>query len=251
MVVDWSTLLIVSVVSNLLSSLSGGGTGLLQLPAIIWLGLPFTVALATHKVTTIAMGVGATFYALKRRNLRRDLVFLLLISGLPGVLLGAHIVLFIPEEAGKVALGLLNISIGLFSFSNKNLGQTVLKNRKHTLKSYLLGAAIVFIIGIINGSLTSGTGLMVTMCLILWFKLDYRLAIHHTLVIVGVFWNAAGAASLASSGAVNWEWVAILTPGALIGSWLGVYLSSRMSTRHIKKLFELMAILSGIYLISP
>jgi uncharacterized membrane protein YfcA len=89
---------------------------------------------------------------------------------------------------------------------------------------------------------------MVTMCLILWFKLDYRLAIQHTLVIVGVFWNAAGAASLATSGAVNWDWVTILTPGALIGSWLGVYLSSKISTRHIKKLFELVAILSGIYL---
>jgi hypothetical protein len=66
---------------------------------------------------------------------------------------------------------------------------------------------------------------------------------------VGVFWNAAGAASLATNGAVNWEWVAILTPGALVGSWLGVYLSSKISTRHIKKLFELVAILSGIYLI--
>jgi hypothetical protein len=41
---------------------------------------------------------------------------------------------------------------------------------------------------------------MVTMCLILWFKLDYRLVIQHTLVVVGVFWNAIGAGSLASSG---------------------------------------------------
>jgi uncharacterized membrane protein YfcA len=89
---------------------------------------------------------------------------------------------------------------------------------------------------------------MVTMCLILWFKLDYRLAIQHPLVIVGVFWNAAGAASLATSGAVNWEWVTILTPGALTGSWLGGYLNSKISTRHIKKLFELVAILSEVFL---
>lgn len=120
--IDSSTLFFVGFVSNLLSSMSGGGTGLLQLPTIIWLGLPFKVALATHKVTTVAMEIGATFYAFKRKNLHRDLVILLLVAGLPGVLLGAYIVLLIPQEAGKLALGLLTISIGLFSFSNRTVG---------------------------------------------------------------------------------------------------------------------------------
>jgi hypothetical protein len=63
-VIDWTeqgVLLLVSLVANAFSALAGGGAGLLQFPALLWLGLPFAVALATHKVATVALGVGAAF----------------------------------------------------------------------------------------------------------------------------------------------------------------------------------------------
>jgi len=53
-------LFIVSLVANLFSAFAGGGAGLLQFPALIFLGLPFGVALATHKVASVALGVGVT-----------------------------------------------------------------------------------------------------------------------------------------------------------------------------------------------
>ena len=43
----------ISLVANVFSALSGGGAGLIQLPVLIFLGLPFGIALATHKVATI------------------------------------------------------------------------------------------------------------------------------------------------------------------------------------------------------
>jgi uncharacterized membrane protein YfcA len=46
--------------ANLFSAFSGGGAGLIQLPVLIFLGLPFAVALATHKVASVALGIGAT-----------------------------------------------------------------------------------------------------------------------------------------------------------------------------------------------
>ena len=48
---DWSAqllLFLISLLANLFSAFSGGGAGLIQLPALIFLGLPFVVALATH-----------------------------------------------------------------------------------------------------------------------------------------------------------------------------------------------------------
>ncbi|MCG8041935.1 MAG: sulfite exporter TauE/SafE family protein, partial [Candidatus Thiodiazotropha endolucinida] len=48
------TLLIISILANLFSAFSGGGAGLVQLPALIFLGLPFGIALATHKVASVA-----------------------------------------------------------------------------------------------------------------------------------------------------------------------------------------------------
>ena len=48
-------LLIISYIANTFSAFAGGGAGLIQLPILIFLGLSFSVALATHK---IASGTG-------------------------------------------------------------------------------------------------------------------------------------------------------------------------------------------------
>ena len=53
-------LLGIAIGANALSALAGGGAGLVQLPALILLGLPFSMALATHKVASVALGLGAS-----------------------------------------------------------------------------------------------------------------------------------------------------------------------------------------------
>ncbi|WP_304941562.1 hypothetical protein [Marinobacterium rhizophilum] len=42
-------LFVLSLLANGLSALAGGGAGLLQLPVLLFLGLSFSVALATHE----------------------------------------------------------------------------------------------------------------------------------------------------------------------------------------------------------
>ena len=42
-------LFLIAVVANWFSALAGGGAGLIQLPILIFMGLPFPLALATHK----------------------------------------------------------------------------------------------------------------------------------------------------------------------------------------------------------
>ena len=53
-------LFVIAFLANTFSALAGGGAGLIQFPALIFLGLSFQVALATHKVASVALGVGAT-----------------------------------------------------------------------------------------------------------------------------------------------------------------------------------------------
>ncbi len=43
---------LIALVANALSAFAGGGAGLVQLPALILLGLPFAMALATHKLAS-------------------------------------------------------------------------------------------------------------------------------------------------------------------------------------------------------
>lgn len=241
-------LLAVSLVANLLSALSGGGAGLLQLPVLIFLGLPFAVALATHKVASVALGIGATLRHLKEEPLERGFAALILAAGLPGVLVGANLILQVPDQLARVALGVLTLGLGVYSWLNPGLG-LVAARRHRDGAGRAIGAAVLFAIGVLNGSLTSGTGLFVTLWLVRWFGLDYRRAVAYTLVLVGLFWNGTGAVMLGYLSAIRWDWLPALLAGSLLGGYLGAHLAIVKGNRLIKRAFEIVTVLVGAKLI--
>jgi uncharacterized membrane protein YfcA len=245
---EQGVLFLVSLVANVFSAFAGGGAGLLQFPALIFLGLPFGVALATHKVASVALGVGATLRHRKERSIELRFAAFVLAAGLPGVVIGSVFILFVPDRAAQLALGLLTVALGLYSWFNKTLGLAHVPRNRHR-HGYLIGAVGLFGIGVLNGSLTSGTGLFCTIWLVQWFGLDYKRAVAYTLVLVGLFWNGAGAITLGMLGEIKWSWIPVLLAGSFIGGYLGAHWSIVKGNRWIKRAFELVTILVGVKLI--
>lgn len=247
--IEQSLLFVVSLVANFFSALAGGGAGLLQLPALLFLGLPFAVALATHKVASVALGVGATLRHLKTARLERRFALFILACGLPGVVIGAQIILNVPERAAEIALGVLTLGLGLYSMFKPELGQNFEPRHREGLKLWI-GGAVLWFIGALNGSLTSGTGLFVTLWLIRWYGLDYQRAVAYTLVLVGLFWNGTGAIALGWHGAIQWDWLPALILGSLIGGYLGAHLSIVKGNVWVKRAFEIVTIAVGVSLLA-
>jgi len=136
----------------------------------------------------------------------------------------------------------------IYSWLNPQLEQSV--ERLHSdRRGALVGGLVLFGIGVLNGSLTSGTGLFVTMWLVSWFGLDYRRAIACTLILVGVFWNGTGALTLGLLGEIRWSWLPTLLLGSLFGGYLGAHLAIRSGNRWIKRAFELVTLLVGVKLV--
>ena len=237
-----------SLLANLFSAFAGGGAGLLQLPVLIFLGLPFGVALATHKIASVALGIGATLRHVKEGGLRRRFVVFILATGLPGVLLGASIILQVPGRIAEVALGLLTVGLGIYSVTKGQLGLVEQPQNREGFGLWLGGVGL-FGIGILNGSLTSGTGLFVTLWLVRWFGADYRQAVAYTLVLVGMFWNGTGAVALSILGEVRWDWLPALLAGSLLGGYAGAHLAILKGNRWIKRAFEAITLLVGLKLI--
>ncbi len=238
----------ISLVANVFSAFAGGGAGLLQFPALIFLGLPFGVALATHKVASVALGVGATLRHVRERSIEWRFSLFILATGLPGVVLGAAVILAVPGQIAQLLLGVLTVGLGLYSFFNKQLGQEHAPRNRHA-RGLALGGAGLFFVGFLNGSLTSGTGLFCTLWLVRWFGLDYRRAVAYTLVLVGMFWNGAGAVTLALLGEVKWSWLPALLAGSLVGGYLGAHWAIVKGNRWIKRAFEIVTVLVGLKLL--
>lgn len=241
-------LFVASFVANWFSALSGGGAGLIQFPMLIFLGLPFGVALATHKVASVALGLGATLRHLRESTLERRFSLLILGAGLPGVVLGANTILRVPERWATVALGVLTMGLGLYSALKPRLGlEHAPRNREgRALAAGLLG---LFGIGFLNGSITSGTGLFLTLWLVRWFGLDYRRAVAYTLVLCGVFWNGTGALVLGWIGRIAWDWMPALLAGSLLGGYAGAHFALKKGNVWIKRAFEGVTLLIGARLI--
>ena len=238
----------ISLIANAFSALSGGGAGLIQLPVLIFLGLPFGIALATHKVATVALGIGATVRHLRESHLERQFAAFMVITGLPGVILGASFILQVPDRSAQIALGILTMGLGIYSIFSPELGQHYAPQNR-TRSGYTIGGLVLFLIGGLNGSLTSGTGLFVTLWLIRWFGMDYKHAVAYTLVLVGLFWNGAGAITLGLLGEIYWLWLPALLLGSIIGGYVGAHLAIVKGNKLIKRAFEVVTLLIGLKLV--
>jgi len=239
---------ILSVFSNFISALSGGGAGLIQLPALLFLGLPFPKALATHKVASVALGLGASIPHFKRNSLQINYALLILLPGIPGVLLGSYTSSILPTSLSTIILGFLILLLSFYSINNKKLGGS----NNIILISYkriLFGSAGLFIIGFLNGYLSSGTGLFVTLWMITIFNFSFSLAVAYTLIYVGIFWNGIGAISLGMTGNIIWGYVPILIFGSLVGGYFGACFSIIKGSKFIKFVFEFVSCSVGISLL--
>jgi uncharacterized protein len=241
-------LFVISYIANTFSAFAGGGAGLIQLPMLIFLGLSFSIALATHKVASVALGVGATIRHLRSGSLNLKFSVFVLFAGVPGVVIGGMVIVQVPENIAKLSLGILTIALGLYSWLKSELGQkNIILHRNAS--GYFIGGLVLCFIGFLNGSLTSGTGLFVPLWLVSWFGLDYKSAVAYTLVLVGVFWNGTGAVTLGILSTIQWDWLPALLLGSLLGGYTGAHMAIVANNRWIKRVFEVITISVGLKLI--
>jgi len=120
-ILSQSIIFIISYISNLFSSIAGGGAGLIQLPALILFGIPYYKALAIHKIATVALGIGGSIRNYKNIKENYLIIIQLLIFGIPGVILGTFVVSIISEEYLYLLLAIFTIILGFYSLIRPNL----------------------------------------------------------------------------------------------------------------------------------
>ena len=102
----------------------------------------------------------------------------------------------------------------------------------------------------INGSLTAGSGLLVTLLLVRWFGYSYKQAVAMTMISVSLVWNALGGIAILNAGVpVHWPWLPLLLIGSFIGGILGANLTHRLPNHIIKMCFEVLTLFVGFKLL--
>ena len=186
---------------------------------------------------------------LKEDMVQKQFAVFMLLVGVPAVILGSFIAIELPDTLAKKVLGMLTMSLGIYSMFQSQLGQ-LHTPKNQDKRGLIVGGAWLFFIGFLNGSIASGTGLFATILLVKWFGFDYKRAVAYTLIIVGLFWNGVGGVTLALISEVKWAWIPMLLIGSFVGGYLGAHLAVLKGNLWIKRGYEIVTILVGLNLLN-
>lgn len=249
-IISQALLALVTFIANFFASMSGGGAGFVQFPALILLGLPFATALGTHKVAVVFLGIGAITKKLRAGPfaLDRTVCVAMIAVALTTVIAGSVIIVSVPAKIAQTVLGIITIATGFYSICKRGFGTTSIENR--SLARTILGTLALFAIGIFSGSFSSGTGIFSTLILVGIFGMDIKNAILHTMIFVGSLWNAVGAVTVGAMTDIHWQWLPVMIISTFAGAYCGASLMTKMNPGKIKILFSGVCMISGILLIA-
>ncbi len=239
-----------SFFSSLFSSLAGGGAGLILLPILMFIGLPFINALAIHKIAVTFLGLGSGYRFLKEKLIDLKVFWWTTLTGVPFVLIGAWFATKVDGELMKPIIGLIILIMIIVTWIKKSVPKNS-KANPLTFKRGLIGSLLIIPTGFYSGWAGSGSGLLTTFIYIYLFKYSQMRAIAMTLSTNGIFWNGSAAIILIFLGHVTWLLIPGMILGALGGSYLGAHTGIKVGNNVVRKLFLITCSIITLLLLKP
>lgn len=237
-----------SFVACFFSSLAGGGAGLILLPILLLLGLPFVNALACHKLAVGFIGLGSGYRYTKARLIDWRMFWWTGLTGVPFVIFGTRFASRLSGETMRPILGVVILVMVAVAFLRKT-DHLEHQPRKMTPRLWLLASLMLIPMAFYSGWITAGAGIFTTYLYLSFFRYDQLHATAMTLSANGIFWNIIGAVSHVFLGHTVWALAPGLVGGALLGSYCGASLGIKKGNRFLRMIFLASASITGILLL--
>jgi uncharacterized membrane protein YfcA len=233
--------------SGVINVMAGGGS-FLTIPALIFLGLPPTMANATNRVGVLLQNVGGVYQFNRRGMLDWDVVRRAVPPALVGTVLGTWAATVVGDEATKRILAVLMVVMTLGplvmhrSPGRADEGGWRLRGTPLALAFVLVGVYVGFLqagVGFIILAVTSAAG----------FDLVRGNAVKLSVVF---FLTAVSVAMFAWFGLIDWPRALALGLGNLLGGQLGVRLTLAAGHRWLRWIVTIAVLASAAKLwVSP
>lgn len=119
------------------------------------------------------------------------------------------------------------------------------QEQKFNYPAILLEGAIV---GFLTGLVGAGGGFLIIPALVIFSKLDMKLAVGTSLVIIAAK-SLVGFLGDVANYEIDWTFLLIFTAISVVGIFLGSFLSKRIEGDKLKKGFGYFVLVMGIYIL--
>lgn len=223
--------------AGLVDAIAGGG-GLLTVPALLAVGLPPPVALATNKGQAVFGAISSFGSFWLRGGIDRDRVVSGFVCGFLGSLAGARVLLFIrPEPLKPVILVLLLLAAAFVAWPRKPT-----HGEPHAWAGIAL-VPVAFGLGFYDGFFGPGVGSMLIVAFVLLFG-DTLTRASGNAKVVNLASNLAAIAIFASRGTVLWRISLPMAVANAAGAFVGARLAVKRGDRLVR--FVVLAVVAAL-----
>jgi uncharacterized protein len=228
---------VAAFVAGAINSVAGGGT-LVSFPALVWMGLPSTIANATSTVAIWPGSLGAMW------GYRRDLgglpasTYALIVPSLLGGILGAVLLVMTPTAVFDRLIPLL-ILFATVLFMLQEPVQRMVKTtgKAHSgSRAWLMGAmAFQFLVAVYGGYFGAGIGILMLAAFgIMGFTDIHQMNGLKNFLALCI--NGVAAAYFIWNGMVSWPHVLVMVTGAIVGGVWGAGFARRIGPKAVRRI---------------
>ena len=275
--INFSYILFLSIIGFIISFI-GGMVGLvlgvIRLPFILSTGLNVTESVGTNIGVSTLGAITAAIQHIRNRNISFTTFIIMALTGAIGAFIGALLTKNVPINFFLILIGLI-ISYESFNLlkdnanatnrnnksnnknndkevkeSNSSLNQKSIK-QKTPYYDIFVQSIIGFFVGILGGLVGLVLGSIRLPAMIKILKTEAKIAVGTNMLISSVM-GMSGFMGHLINNEVNYLYLLVLGPSAMIGGFLGAKYTNRLSPTTLKKLIGIvLAIVAAVLFISP
>lgn len=215
-------------IAGYIDSIAGGG-GMIQVPVLLYSGIPPVFVLAVNKMAGVLGALMSTIKFASKKKINWKIVSIAIIPCLIASYIGSKLVMFLPDELIQWAI-LIAILVGmmmLFKKSNKIKEE----DTKLTKRNIVISTAPV---GFYDGLLGPGTGTYMTISMKKFLHLDF-LTSTATTKPLNFATNFGSLIAFFLAGKIIWLVGIPMALANIVGSYVGSHYAIKGGENFIKK----------------
>lgn len=220
--------IITGFIAGYIDSIAGGG-GMIQVPVLLFSGIPPIFVLATNKMASLFGTLMASIRYFISKKISLKVVSIAIIPCLIASYIGSRLVMFISDDIIQWAI-LISIPIALI-FLLKKSAKIKEEDFELNKKNIILATAPI---GFYDGILGPGTGTYMTISMKKFLHLDYIISTASTKPL-NLATNLGSAIAFVMAGKVLWMIAIPMAIANMAGSWTGSHFAIKGGEVFIKK----------------
>ena len=259
---------ILSLFVGIIAAMLGIGGGVFIVPALklIPLSVEFTqqMAAGTSLAMIVFKALSSTSGYVRQERIDYKIGLLLATITIPGAFLGAYLTTMIAEDLLILIFALFILYVASRMIFSYNLGNFKLSKSRKTgwarrlvdsegkvfdyVADMRIGLPLSFLAGVSSGLLGIGGGALMVPILHFVLSFPMHLAVA-TSVFIMVFTSISGVTTHTYFGNVQFQYALLLGVGVIFGAQIGAYVSKRVSSKNLRRIFGLLLVFVSIRMI--